>query len=151
MGAEEREDLLRHYRESRAKLLAAIDGLTDEQMTEPSIDGWAVKDHLAHLALWDDLRAAEVERISAGFESAWKMTEQQDEALNATGYEVRRSMSARQAKWELESSRRRLLDALTAASPAALDATRYGAAGLKSGHEDQHSGWISRWRSEKGF
>jgi uncharacterized damage-inducible protein DinB len=151
MGAEEREDLLRHYRESRAKLLAALDGLTDEQMTEPSIDGWAVKDHLAHLALWDDLRAAEVERISAGFESAWRMTEQQDEALNATGYEARRSMSARQARWELESSRRRLLDALTAASPGALDATRYGAAGLKSGHEDQHSGWIARWRSEKRF
>jgi hypothetical protein len=55
----DREDLLRHYRESRAKMLAAIDGLTDEQMSEHTIDGWAVKDHLAHLALWDDIRAAE--------------------------------------------------------------------------------------------
>jgi uncharacterized damage-inducible protein DinB len=149
--AENREDLLRHYRESRVKMLAAIDGLTDDQMSEPTIDGWAVKDHLAHLALWDDIRAAEVERISAGFESAWKMTEHQDEAHNATGYELRRSMSAAQARWELEQSRRRLLDAITAATPDALDPSRYGAAGLRSQHEDQHSGWIARWRGEKGI
>ena len=36
--AEDREDLLRHYRESRVKMLAAIDGLTEEQMSETSID-----------------------------------------------------------------------------------------------------------------
>jgi hypothetical protein len=147
----DREDLLRHYRESRARLLAAIDDLTDEQMSDPSIDGWAVKDHLAHLALWDDMRADEVERISAGFESAWRMTEEQDDAHNATGYELRKSMSAAQARWELENSRRKLLDAITAAKPEALDPERYGAAGLRSGHEDQHAEWLERWRNEKRF
>lgn len=147
----DRNELLKHYRESRAELLAAIHGLTDKQMSETSIDGWAVKDHLAHLALWDDMRAGEVERISAGFESVWRMTEQQDDAHNATGYELRRSMSAAQARWELERSRRKLLAAISAAPPAALDPSRYGAAGLLSHHEDQHSGWIARWRGEKGF
>jgi uncharacterized damage-inducible protein DinB len=149
--AENREDLLRHYRESRARMLAAIEGLTDAQLSEPTIDGWSVKDHLAHLALWDDIRADEVERISAGFDSAWKMTEHQDEAHNAAGYELRRSMSAAQTKWELERSRRKLLDAISAAPETALDSTRYGAAGLRSQHEDQHSGWIARWRGEKGY
>ena len=148
--AEDREDLLRSYRETRKKLLAAIDGLTDEQMSEPTIDGWAVKDHLAHLALWDDIRAAEVERISAGFDSAWKMTDEQDEALNDTGYEMRRSMSAAQARWELETSRRKLLDAIASAPQEALDPSRYGAAGLRSGHEGQHVEWLERWRREKG-
>jgi hypothetical protein len=147
----DREGLLRHYRESRARLLAAIDGLTDEQMSEQSIDGWAVKDHLAHLALWDDMRADEVERISAGFDSAWRMTEEQDDAHNAAGYELRKSMSAAQARWELENSRRKLLDAITAAKPEALDPKRYGAAGLQSGHEDQHAEWLERWRNEKAF
>ena len=148
---ENRDDLIRHYHESRDKLLAAIDGLSEEQMSDPSIDGWAVKDHLAHLALWDDIRADEVERISAGFESAWKMTEQQDDDHNATGYELRKSMSAAQARWELERSRRKLLDAITAATPRALEPSNYGAAGLHSGHEDQHSTWIARWRGEKGY
>ena len=149
--AEDREDLLRRYRESRAKLLAAIESLTDEQMSEPSLDGWAVKDHLAHIALWDDIRADDVERISAGFESAWKMTDEQNDVHNATGYELRRSMSAAQARWELENSRRKLLDAITAATPAALDPTRYGGADLRSDHEDEHAGWIARWRGEKGI
>ena len=148
---EDRDDLLRHYRESRVKMLAALEGLNDEQMSETSLDGWSVKDHLAHLALWDDIRAAEVERISAGFDSAWKMSDAQDEEHNAAGYELRRSMTAAQARWELEKSRRRLLDAITAAKPEALDSSRYGAAGLRSGHEDQHSSWIARWRGETGF
>jgi uncharacterized damage-inducible protein DinB len=149
--AEDRDDLLRHYYESRARLLAAIDGLSDDQMSEPTLDGWALKDHLAHLALWDDIRAAEVERISAGHASAWKMTEKQDEDHNATGYELRRSMSAAQARWELENSRRKLLDAIRSAPERALDPDLYGAAGLRSNHEGQHAGWIERWRGERGF
>jgi uncharacterized damage-inducible protein DinB len=146
---EDREELLRHYRESREKLLAAIEGLTDEEMSEPSIDGWSVKDHLAHMALWDDIRAEEVNRISAGYESGWQMTDEQDEALNTAGYEMRRSLSPAQARWELANSRRKLMDAIAGCTPRALDASLYGAAGLRSGHEDQHAGWLKRWRAER--
>jgi DinB family protein len=146
--AEDREELLRHYRASRQRMLAAIDGLTDEQMSEPTIDGWAVKDHLAHLALWDDMRAEEVERISAGHDSVWRMTDAQDEAHNATAYELRRSMTAAQARWELDNSRRKLLEAIAGAPQHALEPSRYGAAGVRSGHEDEHAGWIERWRRE---
>lgn len=144
-----KDELLKHYRDSRTRLLAAIDGLSDEKMSDPSIDGWAVKDHLAHLAHWDEMRAADVERISAGFESAWKLTDEQDDALNATGYEMRRSMSAAQARWELERSRSRLMDAINSATPRALDPSHYGAPGLESGHEDQHAEWLERWRNER--
>jgi uncharacterized damage-inducible protein DinB len=147
--AENRDDLLRHYRESREKLLAAIDGLTDDEMSERSIDGWSVNDHLAHLALWDDIRAAEVERISAGHESAWKMTDEQDEALNTAGHELRRSLSAAQARWELETSRRKLNAAIAAATSPGLDPSRYGTAPLRSEHEGQHAGWLQRWRTDR--
>ena len=40
-----------HYREVRAPLLAALEGLSAEQMLEPSLDGWSIKDHLAHLTV----------------------------------------------------------------------------------------------------
>ena len=146
---EDREELLRHYRESRERLLATIEGLTDDEMSEPSIDGWSVKDHLAHMALWDDIRASEVDRISAGYESGWNMTDDQDESLNEAGYQMRRSLSAAQAKWEFESSRRRLMDAIAGCTPRALDASLYGAAGLRSDHEDQHAEWLHRWRGER--
>jgi hypothetical protein len=146
---EDRDALLEHYRHTRAELLAAIDGLSDELMTEPSIDGWSVKDHLGHLALWDDIRASEVIRISAGHESAWRMTGDQDEAYNAMSHALRLGLSLVQAKWELEMSRRRLLDAIASATPQGLDGSLYGEAGLRSGHEEQHTDWIKRWRAEK--
>jgi len=149
--AENKDDLLRHFRSTRQGLMSAIDGLSDEQTSEPSLDGWSVKDHLAHIALWDDLRAMEVERISAGHESAWKFSEAQDDAFNEVGYGLRRSMSAAQAKWELERSRQRLLDAISGAKPRAFDGSLYGSAALLSSHEVDHAGWIKRWRTEKSI
>ena len=148
--AEERDTLLHHYRKTREALLAAIDGLGDDLMTDPSLDGWAVKDHLAHLALWDDLRASEVLRISAGHDSAWRMTGEQDAAFNTLAYALRRSLGLDQVRWELAMSRQRLLDAISAATPRGLDASLYGEAGLRSGHEAVHTGWIRRWRTERG-
>ena len=148
---ENKDELLQHYRRTRDGLMSAIDGLSDEQMSEPSLDGWSVKDHLAHIALWDDLRAMDVERVSAGHASAWKFSEAQDDAYNEVGYELRRSMSAAQAKWELERSRKHLLDAISEAEPRALDGSLYGSAALLSSHEVDHAGWIKRWRTEKAI
>ena len=147
---EDKEALLQHYRQTRMELLAAIEGLSDELMSEPSLDGWSIKDHLAHLALWDDVRAGEVARISAGHDSAWRMTGGQDEAYNAMAHDLRLHFSAEQARWELATSRQRLLDAIEHASERGLDPSLYGEAGLHSGHEEEHTGWIKRWRGEKG-
>jgi hypothetical protein len=149
--AEDRGVLLDHYRQTRAELLAAIAGLNDGLMTERSIDGWSVKDHLAHLALWDDIRASEVLRISAGHESAWRMAPDQDATYNAIGHALRQELSLEQVQWELATSRQRLLDAIAGATLRGLDAALYGEAGLRSGHEAEHIGWIKRWRSEKGI
>ena len=148
--AEDRDALLQHYRQMREELLATIDGLGDELLTEPSLDGWSVKDHLAHLALWDDLRAGEVARISAGHDSAWRMTDEQGEDYNALAYALRRDLSLEQVRWELATSHQRLLDALASATPRGLDGSRYGEAGLRSEHEAAHIGWIRRWRGEQG-
>jgi len=67
---DDRAGLLDHYQQMRSALLEAIDGLTDELLVEQSLDGWSVKDHLGHLALWDEIRSTSAARISAGFESA---------------------------------------------------------------------------------
>lgn len=149
--AENKEALLEHYRRTRAELAAVIEGIPDDLMVERSLTGWSVQDHLAHLALWDDMRASEVTRISAGFESAWRMSGEQDEAYNAMSHDLRQDLSLAQVRWEFASSRQRLLDAIAAASPRGLDASLYGEAGLVSGHEEEHTGWVKRWRGEKGI
>ncbi|MEP7214925.1 MAG: DinB family protein, partial [Anaerolineaceae bacterium] len=142
--AEDKEALLQHYRKTRLELLAAMDGLSDESLVEPAIDGWSVKDHLAHVALWDDLRASEVARISAGHESAWRTTEEQGGAYNALGYELRLGLSLEQVRWELDDSRRRLLAAIATASARGLDGALYGEAALRSDHEAEHTEWLKR-------
>ena len=60
------------------------------------------------------------------------------------------SCSLEQARWEFASSRQRLLEAIEAATPRALDGWLYGEAGLRSGHEAEHTAWIARWRAERG-
>ena len=149
--AEDRDELLQHYRQMREELHSAIQGLPVELMTEPSLDGWSVKDHLAHIALWDDLRAGEVARISAGHGSAWHMTGDQDATLNAVAHSLRQTLSLEQVRWELETSRQRLVDAISTAPGRGLDASLYGEAGLRSSHEASHAGWIARWRQERGI
>jgi hypothetical protein len=148
---ESRDELLTHYRRMRDDLLASIDGLTDEQLIDPSLDGWSVKDALAHIALWDDIRASEVARISAGHDSAWRMTGEQDEAYNAMSYDLRRNLPLAQVRWELTESRKRLLDAIAAANDRGLNASLYGEAGLRSSHEAEHAAWIRRWRKERSI
>ena len=148
---EDRDALLQHYRDMAAEILGAIDGLTDAQMTERTLEGWSIVDHLGHLALWDDVRAAEVERISAGQDTAWLMTTEQDAAYSKLGHDLRLNMSPSQAKWEIENSTMHLMDAIANATPRGLDASLYGEAPIKSSHKAQHAGWIRRWRGERGY
>lgn len=148
--AEDKTELLAHYRQMRMDLLGAIEGLGSDVLTDPSMDGWSVKDHLAHLALWDDIRAAEVERISAGNDSAWRMTPAQDETYNGLGHSLRSMLSLDQVRWELATSHQRLLAAISAATARGLDPSLYGEAGLRSRHEAAHAGWIRAWRVERG-
>lgn len=149
--AEDKDQLLQRYQDARRQLLAVLEGLNDEQLTERSLDGWSVKDHLAHLALWDDVRAGEVARISAGHTSAWRTTEEQDLAFNELSYALRADLPIDQVRWEFATSRQRLLDAIAAATPRAMDNSLYGTSSIVSSHEQEHTEWIKRWRTEKGF
>lgn len=46
--------LLEKLRSAHANLEAAIDGLTEEQMTQPGVIGdWSIKDLIAHLTYWE--------------------------------------------------------------------------------------------------
>lgn len=148
---EDRDTLLQHYRRMREALLDAIDGLSDELMIDPSLDGWSVKDHLAHIALWDEIRAAEIARISAGFDSAWRMTHGQGDDYNELGYSLRSALTPNQARWEIAATGQRVQDAIATATERGLDPSLFGEAGLHSTHEAEHTEWILRWRSERGI
>ena len=46
-------ELLQRIRTARAELERTLSGLDDAALSAPGPEGWAVKDHLAHLAAWD--------------------------------------------------------------------------------------------------
>jgi uncharacterized damage-inducible protein DinB len=148
---ENRARTIAHYQSMRSDLVAAIHGLSEDQLSEPTLDGWSVKDHLVHIALWDEIRASEVHRISAGHESLWRMGHEHEAAFEKIHYDLRRAASPSQAKWELQDSHEKLLAALAGASERGLDASLYGEAGLPSDHEAAHVSWIKRWRGERGY
>src|SRR5690606_20512970 len=106
---EDRDALIEHYRSSREEVLAAIEGLTEEQLLERSHNGWCVKDHMAHLAFWDEVRVSEVTPLSAGFDSAWRLPLEDDEALTALVTAARWDLPLAQVEWEFAESRRRLV------------------------------------------
>jgi len=148
---ETRESLLQHFERAHAALLASIDGLTEARMVERSLDGWSVKDHLAHLAFWDDLRAGEVIRLSAGHESVLRMNHEQDATANALAYGLRTDIVLTQARWELDHSHGRLVAAIRLATGRALDPSAYGEAGILSRHGFEHAEYIREWRSRQGL
>src|SRR5262249_40042895 len=45
-------ELLERIRSARAALEQKLHGLSDAALSAPGPEGWAVKDHLAHLAAW---------------------------------------------------------------------------------------------------
>lgn len=148
---ETQESLTEHYRRMRADLTASIEGLSEAQLTATTLDGWSVKDNLAHIAFWDDLRAEEIGRISRGFESVLKMSPEQDDALNEMAYDLRRGLSLFQVLWELRNSGERLFAAIGGAAGRGLDAKAYGEAGLVSHHGALHAGYIRAWRERQGI
>jgi hypothetical protein len=146
-----REEILGHYRRSFEELRKAIESLSECQMTEQSVDGWSVKDNLAHVAFWHNLRAEEIGRISAGHNSVWRITDEEDELINAIVLNARRGIPLSQVLWELDNSRERLLHALGYATNRGLNPSLYGEAGLRSDHEFEHARYIQGWRQNHGI
>ncbi len=146
-----RDELQEHFRRMRAELLMLLDGLNDDQMIERTLDGWSVKDHLTHVAFWDELRAAEIDRISAGFSTCADVTDNQAETLNQINHALFADCTLDQAMWEIGRAHQRVLDAIAVASERGLEPEHYADVGLESDHEAEHIGWIRQWRERMGY
>ncbi|HVE76825.1 MAG TPA: DinB family protein [Actinomycetota bacterium] len=144
-----REEIMSMFRSSREELMGAIDGLTDAQMVDPSIDGWSVKDHLAHISEWDEMRYVEILRVSEGLQPAVPLFGPQEmDQFNELIISKRREWSLQQVLAELEFTRTKILEAIARCNDAALDQSNYRAVGLEGGaqHELEHALHIRNWR-----
>jgi hypothetical protein len=139
------EEIIQHLRDIRVQFLNALEGLSEDQMIEPSIDGWSVKDHLSHLAFWHELRASEILRVTAGYDHAWPLS-LDSQAVNDIVQSARSHLSLAQALWEYDSAVQKAIDAVANADERGLTQANYGEVGLRPTHDLGHADFIRNWR-----
>ena len=146
------QQLITELEHSRAELLRAIGGLSEEQMTCPEINGWSVKDHLAHLTVWDEMRFFEISRIARGGEAGFPVTEEID-WLNEPTVVMRRKLSLKQVIIDLAYARDLVLQAVAICPEDRLDPTLYEDIGIEGGvaHDRSHAETIVAWRQKEGI
>lgn len=139
---------------ARQQLNQVLGGLTPQQLTAPGPEGWSVKDHLAHLAVWARKEIAVLEGRSAdeglGLPPGSHESLGFDE-INATLRERSQALSLEETLAELGASHTALLRAVQAlpdeklsqpARPGANFTWAQSIAGNSCDHDEEHTQWI---------
>jgi uncharacterized damage-inducible protein DinB len=148
---EARESLARE----RGKLLAALNGLSEDEMARPAAVGrWSVRDVLAHILAWDEEAATRLELLAAGRpqDFARITNEEELEAWNASAHERYAGLALAEVMRRLEAVQGRILVGLDSLSDERLgtDAgpvpVRHWLPECTYAHEDEHCADILAWR-----
>jgi uncharacterized damage-inducible protein DinB len=118
-------ELLAANEAARAELLDLLSGLDDAALSAPrGPDGWAVKDHLIHLAAWERGVAAMLARRdrwnAMGLTDAQAEQADNTDDVNALIFQAGRARTAEEALAEFEAAHHAMLDALARLSDADL-------------------------------
>jgi uncharacterized protein (TIGR03083 family) len=139
-------ELLERIRRSRLALEETIAPLSEAQLTRPGPEGWAIRDHLAHLASWE-LGVAELLRghprfAAMGVEEAVSQGKSEDE-INALIYRQHANMSLAEVLERFQSTHARLLAALEALEGEDLYKPYSSfVPGGQEGRQDPVIGWV---------
>lgn len=151
----DRAQLLAEMESARARVIKAIAGLSEEEMSRPAIDGWSVKDQLNHLTLCDELRFFEISRISRGGGPAFAgMNDEQLDYFNGMIAAVRRDLPLAQIRADLEFAHAMVVEAVSSALEEALNPALYGDGYQVNGsvwHDVEHAKAIEAWRKGEGI
>jgi hypothetical protein len=108
-----KSDLLDRIERSWTELGQLVGALDDEQLMRPGPDGWAIKDHLAHLAAWELSLVGLLEgrdRVAAmGLPAAGDHDLDQ---LNAEVFELHRGLGSAEARALLDDANVQVRNAL---------------------------------------
>lgn len=162
-GAEPKNkaELLARIHGARAELEGLIGGLDEARLTAPGPEGWSIKDHLAHLALWRLSLLALLEGqdrdAALGLGGAAGAIEDID-ARNAILYERNKDRSLPQTLADFRGTHHLVLARLDGMTdedlfrpyshyqphdpPYNADPVIGWIVGNTCGHDDEHRGWI---------
>jgi len=149
-----RDQLLLEMKAARARVLDAVAGLTEEQISRPEIDGWSAKDQLIHMTVCDEFRFYEIGRISRGGRPGFAhMDGEQTDALNGLMVTLRRHLTVDEVMADLDFARSLVLEAIQRAPEHALSPEAYGDFPVNGSvaHDLEHAAAITGWRKREGI
>jgi hypothetical protein len=150
-----RDQLLLEMDAARDRVNEAIAGLSEEQLFRPDLDGWSVKDHLAHLTFWHEMRFFEISRIACGGHAGFPATDEAEagvEHLNQQTVVNRRSLPLTQVLADLDFAREMVRQALANCPVDRLDERFYEGIGIHGAvHDTEHADMITAWRKREGI
>jgi hypothetical protein len=150
----DREEVRSLLEQAHDELLAAIDGLTPEQMNIPVFADWSVKDILAHIVSWEEYTLLDFQRVARGHMPALASFKQQDvDSFNSLVMSLRRNFPLDQVMEELEANRKATIAALVTLPDERLAQGQFARiwATITAGHDHEHAEDIRKWRQKEGI
>jgi hypothetical protein len=149
----DKSDAIASLEATRRETLDAIAGIPEDMMSVTAFGTWSTKDVLCHLTSWEQLAAADLQRVGRGHipQLATFRGEDADD-WNAWLMRSRNLFPLPQVMFELENARRQLIDGLNALPDnlfAAGQMVRMLTDGLVHG-EQSHIADIRAWRQKEG-
>ena len=150
-----KEQLLQLIETSWNRINALVDSIPEEKLAALGPDGWAVKDHLAHMGSWERIAVASVkgepEEAAAGVEP-W-VGEWDTDRFNDLLYRTWAAKSPQEARRYFEQSHHEMKELIGQMDDAALRADLPNEpgrpavdkiAGNTYAHYDEHREWIEQ-------
>jgi uncharacterized damage-inducible protein DinB len=138
-----RAEVLDRLERSWRELAAAQSDLDEARLTATGPDGWSVKDHLTHLARWEEYLLAVLEggdgRAALGVSED---EEGNEDLINGRLQRRDAGMSLAEARQLLRETHDRVFALLRTLDGSDLISHRRHIEGNTSGHYEQHAGWI---------
>ena len=157
-------DVIADVRAARARLLQAIDGLTDDQMHRVGAVGiWSVKDVLGHLVAWEAELVTTLARLEQHNRHPPRIVEIEDiDEWNAEQYHVNAARSLAAVLEDFHGVHKHLIQVLGELDNRTLDDNRrwpwmegeplsYLVGENAIWHEEEHADDILAWRDAEGI
>jgi uncharacterized damage-inducible protein DinB len=157
-------DLIADLQAARARLLDALDGLTEDQMMRPGAVGiWSIKDTLGHLVAWEAEVVTVLSRLDLYRRRTPKIMEIEDiDEWHEKQYHVNARRSLRAVLDDFHGVHTHLIQAIEALDNRTLDDNRrfpwmegeplsYLVMENAAWHEEEHAEDIEQWRAEENL
>lgn len=159
-----KDELIADLRAARARLLRAIEGLSDDEMMRPGAVGiWSVKDTLAHLVAWEAELVTALSRLDQHRRRPPQIMLIEDiDEWNAEQYHINAGRPLRAILEDFHGVHKHLVRAIEALDAQTLDDNRrfpwmegeplsYLIAENAIWHEEEHAEDIEKWRAQENL